>query len=658
MTLALALTPQHGHTPDAWRGYYAANVVALLRQVAHKVEEVLDMQRRKREAEAAAAAAAEAEKAAREPREREEAERRDKERKEAAEEEEQREREERARLDAEEEERRAAAVVKQEATRRSREAEARAARSKKEAARSYVARNVPSPAPDRTVRTDARTCADRNRSLAPAPARAAKPAPASQQPSVPASSAVLTPRSTPPPRPSAAAEEPSPITAATLKAMYGPDLEPDADGPEQAEAALLPPDASGSSLPRLSQYSVPPSPFADGQAVVGRPRRDGDAAAEAEAEAHEGQVGELASDADTDDRELEARFEAAVGVAVKVEEEEEGGAVGEGDLDDAADDGSLIWDRLTIDEQNLIVDTHAHVEALQARERNARPSAPGTATTIAAAAPSPHGSKKRPRQESTAPPAADQPDPQQPPARKRQRVDDGPVALLHAAPAPLAPALAFRDAAAPADPTSRSSSPAVARRVPRASLAAAVASSSPAPSARASAGPVAPAPGALTAATSRPTTGASAPASAHAPASTPSPASVARLPLKDELAAIGAAHGLSFTATRDLYFCVSALNDMSILRDAALFFSSPTGPASAPPEGVSPQEWDRVRRRVDKYVWSLREDAVVLEGTDDARRRVEERKGRGAVERRREFLRRARMTKVADLRTSFYQHKV
>lgn len=613
------------------------------------------MQRRKREAEAAAAAA-EVEKAAREAREREEAERREKERerRKAEEEEEQREREERARLDAEEEERRAAAVVKQGATRRSREAEARAARSKKEAARSYVARNVLSPALDCRFRTDARTCADRHRSLA----RAAKPAPASQPPSAPASSAVLTPRSTPPPRPSAAAEEPSPITAATLKAMYGPDLEPDADGPEQAEAALLPPDASGSSLPRLSQYSVPPSPFADGQAVVGRPRRDGDAAAEAEAEAHEGQVGELASDADTDDRELEARFEAAVGAAVKVEEEEEGGAVGEGDLDDAADDGSLIWDRLTIDEQNLIVDTHAHVEALQARERNARPSAPGTATTIAAAAPSPHGSKKRPRQESTAPPAADQPDSQQPPARKRQRVDDGPVALLHAAPAPLAPAPAFRDAAAPADPTSRSSSPAVARRVPRASLAAAVASSSPAPSARASAGPVAPAPGALTAATSRPTTGASAPASAHAPASTPSPASVARLPLKDELAAIGAAHGLSFTATRDLYFCVSALNDMSILRDAALFFSSPSGPASAPPEGVSPQEWDRVRRRVDKYVWSLREDAVVLEGTDDARRRVEERKGRGAVERRREFLRRARMTKVADLRTSFYQHKV
>lgn len=582
-------------------------------------------------------AAAEAERLQRE-KEREEAQRR------AREAEEQREREEQARLDAEEEARQRAAA---EAAKLEREEKERVERAKVEKARAEQLRAARLER-ERARRKEGPSCVNfsasarlilsgaprltslRHRTSPPpfssqgAQPVAAKPTSLGQ----PAASTVLTPRSTPPLRTAAAAPlflPSSPTTRASIEAMYGADLDAIDEGD-----ALPVPDASGSSLPHLSQYSVAPSPFLDAQQLVGaREQRDDD--------------DELGSKADTDDRELDAQFSAAVAASIKVERDDDDALALEQHAGDDEDGDAPIWDPLLDVEYHLIIDSHELVEALSTRAAAAAAAPPLDAGPSAAVERPTPSSKKRRRTESPARAAADELEPQQQqPASKRQRVvvvDEQP------APAPVveqpAPAHQLAATAASAAPPLRSS-PAVSRRVPRASLAA-VAGSSPAP-------PPLPTPRLAASAAAPAPVPAPSPAQGAAPAPTPS----ARRPLKEELADVSASSGLSYMAVRDLYFCVSALSDMSILSDVAAFFS-PAAAGRRPKEGTA--EWDRARRRVDKYVWSAREDEVVLEGTDEARARVDERKGAGSVERRREFLRRAKMTKIADLRASLYARK-
>ncbi|GAA5929314.1 hypothetical protein JCM3775_002307 [Rhodotorula graminis] len=622
-TVWVYMAKKLGRSPDDWHAYYLANVVDLLLKVAHKVGELLAAQQRKRDAAAAAAAAqqekdeaerlereraeaAAAAAAAEEERVRLEKEREDAQRR-AREAEEQREREEQARLDAEEEALKRAAAEAEE--REERERVERVEADKVRAEKTRQARREK----DRARRKE-------GASTSPPPFSSQEQRPVAGKPTStaqPAAPTVLTPRSTPPLRAAAAPLflPSSPTTRASIEAMYGPDL---AAIDEDDDQALPAPDASGSSLPHLSQYSVAPSPFLDGHVLAGRRENGGDA-------------DELGSGADTDDRELDEQLKAAVAPTVKVERDDDDAQfeLEQHAVHDDSDDVS-IWDPLLDVEYNLIIDSHELVEALSARAAAA--AAELDAGPLTAEQPTAPSSKKRRRTESPARATTDELEQHEheQPASKRQRVVDEHVvdAFLVAQPA-QGPAPVD---VAPAPPLR--SSPSVPRRVPRASLAA-VASASPAPPAPA---PVA--------------------APAPAPTPTPAPSATARRPLKDELAAVSAASGLSYTAVRDLYFCVSALSDLSILRDVALFSSPPAAATAAGQrleEGTA--EWERARRRVDKYVWSAREDEVVLEGTDEARARVDERKGAGSVERRREFLRRAKMTKIADLRASLYSRK-
>ncbi|GAA5901466.1 hypothetical protein JCM8208_001810 [Rhodotorula glutinis] len=613
-----------GRSPDDWRAYYVANVVDLLIKVAHKVGELLAAQEHKRKAAAAAAAQQEKEEAERLERERAEeaaaaadAERvrLEKEREEAQrrarEAEEQREREEQARLDAEEEARKQAAAEAEEAEREERDRVERVEADKVRAEKTRQARQERA----RVRRKEAP-------STSPPPFSSQEARPVAVKPA----STVLTPRSTPPFRPTATAPlflPTSPTTRASIEAMYGPDLDAIDEGD-----ALAAPDASGNSLPHLSQYSVAPSPFLDAHLL---------------ACAHENGVHdvELGSGADTDDRELDQQLSAAVATTVKAERDDDDDALElqQHVLDDDDDDDAPIWDPLLDVEYNLIIDSHELVEALSARSAAAAAAqldAPSVVTMTEATTP---GSKKRRRSESPARATTNELEAheQEQPAVKRQRIDAQQPAAPRRAAQPAQAPEPVAAAVSPAPPLR--SSPSASRRVPRASLAA-VASASPAP-------PPPPAtamPAPISASTA-------VAATAPAPTPTPTATSTARRPLKDELTAVSAASGLSYTAVRDLYFCVSALSDLSILRDVALFFSS----TRRPEEGTA--EWERARRRVDKYVWSAREDEVVLEGTGEARARVDERKGAGSVERRREFLRRAKMTKIADLRASLYSRK-
>ncbi|GAA5828474.1 hypothetical protein JCM3770_003261, partial [Rhodotorula araucariae] len=663
------------HSADAWAAHYRANIARFFLQVGHKLTDVLEAQRRKRAAEAAVREeeATRAERA-RAARAREEADQREREA------DEQREREERARLDAEEEARREADEaertekerVERERAEKVRMAKVRRTRLEMERAKrkARLSSCVLLLLCLGRAHTDSPCMESASPPPVPSPEHPASPsAPSTGKPAAaqPAASAVLTPRNTPPTGTSAYSLKLSPLALDSSRAEHGVEAVDSDLGDEGAGDA---PVATGSSLPRLSQYSVLPSPFISARAAL----------AAATAAGEDDELDELASSADTDDRALDAQLAAAVAAHVEVDMRIEVAAVMEvkeeslepalAELVDAAQNdasNSAAWDPLTPDENNLIVNTHGFIQALIDREREqaaaGAPAPPqghvlplgehvhnwlesqrGTSGEVGVAvqdavrerdereahihltnspppadglAPSP--SRKRRRQESTAP-AADRPES---PARKRQRVDNGPAnAHAHAvapSPAPAAvAAVAAREAA--------SSSPAVGRRVPRASLAAVQAASSPAPT--------------------------PAPAPALGTTSAGPSATRVRRPLKDELADIAAEFGHSFSAIRDLFFCCSALSDMTILRSAAAFYSDSARPA----EGTA--EFARLRARVARHVWSLREDTIVLEGTDEARARVEERKGPGAVERRRNFLRRAKMVKVADLRPSAYVRKV
>ncbi|BGO89681.1 hypothetical protein NBRC10512_002610 [Rhodotorula toruloides] len=433
---------------------------------------------------------------------------------------------------------------------------------------------------------------------------------------------------------------------------------------------------SSLALPRLSQYSVMPSPFLQGD---------------------EGREYDYVEE-DEDDRDLDRELARQI----KAEEEELGlagepqayteaelavcidEALGEtGDSDYSDDDEAPVWNQLDAAEAGFIEDLHAQVAMLQQgftaprlndqepgpRERETGPAvAPEvgqlqetvvveeTVETVEEAKieqpPSPPA-----RQPFAFPPSPQLPRAQQPvghslsdalapgstaehgmrgSGKKLQRLPSPSAVnqeLVQPRRLPAAPLSGPLQGAAEATPTTR-------RRIPRASLAASTPSvaGSPAPAA-------APASTQLAAAPVQPARSTPAPVAAPAP-----PASSARdrPPLKEVLESIAADYHLSFNRVRNLFYCFSALNDFTTFREIASFFSEPF----KPDEGSV--EYTQAKRAVERYLWSMREDEIVLEGTEAARKRIEEKKGKGAVARRRQFLNKARVKQVSDLARDRY----
>ncbi|BGO97781.1 hypothetical protein RTBOTA2_001497 [Rhodotorula toruloides] len=440
---------------------------------------------------------------------------------------------------------------------------------------------------------------------------------------------------------------------------------------------------SSLALPRLSQYSVMPSPFLQGD---------------------EGREYDFVEE-DEDDRDLDREL----AQQIKAEEEELGladepqayaeaelasridQALGEnGDSDYSDDDDAPVWNQLDAAELGFIEDLHAQVAKLQqgytaprpakeqepaaSVEREAEPNAAAdvqmqetivveetieTVETVETVeqAEIEHAPSPPPRQPFALPPSPQLPRVQQPvkqslprpstqdsPANQEMR---GPEKELQRLSSPLAvaqeqvPPRRLPNAPTPGPlPVTAEATPMTRRRIPRASLAASTpsAAGSPAPAAAPASNQVAEAPVQLVQST---------PAPVAAPPSATSSARD-RPPLKEVLESIAADYHLSFNRVRNLFYCYSALNDFTTFREIASFFSEPF----KPDEGSV--EYAQAKRAVERYLWSMREDEIVLEGTEAARKRIEEKKGKGAVARRRQFLHKARVMRVSDLARDRY----
>jgi hypothetical protein len=438
---------------------------------------------------------------------------------------------------------------------------------------------------------------------------------------------------------------------------------------------------SSLALPRLSQYSVMPSPF-----LQGDDGRDYDFVEEDEDDQDLDR--ELARQIKAEEEELgfdgEPQTYAEADLASRIDE-----ALGENeDSDYTDDDEAPVCNQLDAAEAGFIEDLHAQVAMLQqgykaprpakeqepaaSVEREARPIAAAdvhvqetvvveeTVETVETVEAVDEAEVEQPRAPPARQPFAFPPSPQLPraqqPAKSRPLTQDtpadhemrGPEKKLQRLPPPLAVTreqvplrpLPVAPPAGPLPGAAKAATPKTGRRVPRASLAASTpsAAGSPAPAA-------APASTQLAEAPVQPFQPTLAPVAAPAP-----PASSARdrPPLKEVLESIAADYHLSFNRVRNLFFCYSALNDFTTFREIASFFSEPF----KPDEGSV--EYTQAKRAVERYLWSMREDEIVLEGTDAARKRIEEKKGKGAVARRRQFLHKARVKQVSDLARDRY----
>ncbi|GAA5996348.1 uncharacterized protein JCM10292_007550 [Rhodotorula paludigena] len=656
--LYLSQSAKTAHHPEAaWRARYYGDLGGFIVRIGQRVQSVEAQRRRKREAEAAAQRDKEEKEAA----EREERERRAEEAEAALRERERVQREDSA-AERQAQEARAGANEDEDdeddETRMEREriqrqkdeqnrlkqvrrARAEAQRKKRE---EQVSSSSPPPVPSQEAAPQRAPPVTTVSQPAPVPSSTtAHPKPAPKPTAVKSiPSAVLTPRSTPPfavGRPAATTAQVSPTARAATQSQRGVADAADAEGEESVlQAAAHAADVederfSGptSSQPRHSQYSQLPSPF-----LAAGVDDDED-------------VDELASDADTDDRQLDRQLAAAVPFGdVRVKDEEVDIELGDDEQDrdevvlpdfETSNDGFRSYGDIY---DAYILRSNAFVSMLCGRPPSAHESSSASASLQANASmpaeladvhepssPSPQVGRaagfKRPREDSLA--AAEASQTMQQPAKKRQKLDDpnrGAASATAGGAVPVANALQQL-------PTPR--------RVPRASLLAMQNdSSSPAPSPRTAAMPVAPtAPSGPSPLVHRPP--AQPPTSAVAPRST-SAAPSGRPSLKAELEQIAASHGVPFDLVRNVYYCCNACIPMPTLQQLVGFYAAAAAPQHA--------------ELVERTVWTMHEDQIVLEGTDEARARIDERKGAGAVDARRAFLARAGVRKVADLRASKY----
>ncbi|GAA5833310.1 hypothetical protein JCM11251_005200 [Rhodosporidiobolus azoricus] len=138
------------------------------------------------------------------------------------------------------------------------------------------------------------------------------------------------------------------------------------------------------------------------------------------------------------------------------------------------------------------------------------------------------------------------------------------------------------------------------------------------------------------------------PPSAAAAKARPPPQSA----LSAELHGVAAQYQLSFTAVRGIYYCCSAPPDFTILRDMALLHSP-----ACPPAGTA--EYERLSKLKVREMWTFAEDGTVLGGSEDERREVERRKGRGSVAKRSRVLTAAKITSIQALKEKahLYRHE-
>ncbi|KWU46491.1 hypothetical protein RHOSPDRAFT_31948 [Rhodotorula sp. JG-1b] len=249
---------------------------------------------------------------------------------------------------------------------------------------------------------------------------------------------------------------------------------------------------------------------------------------------------------------------------------------------------------------------------------------------------------------------------QRAPAPKRQKLEPAP------APAPAQIGAAKSSArprhSAPAGLRAfqhDSPAPTPGRRVPRASLAAVTQAASASPAPPPPPPPPQPQPAqnmqrAPDILAERLSTERSADAEQQQPSATKleKPAVAGGLKLKELLALLARKYSVPQRAITNLIFCTCARCDPETLEDLVRWFA----PMHRPLEGTP--EYERLAGLVAKYVWTLREDTIALEGSEAAVAQLEAKRGKQAIKRRVLFLGRANIKNVTSLRKDLYNFRV
>ncbi|GAA5933120.1 hypothetical protein JCM1841_000823 [Sporobolomyces salmonicolor] len=516
----------------------------------------------------------------------------------------------------------------------------------------------------------------------PPPLRATETAP-------PAASALRTPLATPPP-PHAQVLAPLPPGSATPSARRSaPPPSPQAASQVHDEV-----DEPSSSQPHFSQYSVLPSPMVQTVDLVAQEQGENDDDDEPKEEAPALQLPASSWGTTDSDRVMEQQLEASIspwaevtGAAAALADEGDVeallGAVEHVDSpmevdkevqeeveEDDEFDRLPIWNDLLPEEVDFILEIHATNDDLKRLEEAERVKEEEEASqeVTTARIQTPAETDPCAPQPQPSPRPRDQPQYQSPPSCQPQppisSQDSGPVVENVFRPAPARTPSPPRDANISGKKRRReaSSSTAASDAPPRPlakkqRLASATASPALAPTAAAaqpattaSAAPISARATAFPPFVASPAALALRPAAAPPPAPIPAPAPAApspRRPLKTELTELSTSLRLPFEKVRDLYYCCSAPGDMSVIFDVCLFFSP-----------LCPDDEERkaqLERRVQRFMWSFTEDTIALEGTEEARARVEKDKGRNATAVRRKFLAKGGMFKVAQLRRTNYE---
>ena len=130
------------------------------------------------------------------------------------------------------------------------------------------------------------------------------------------------------------------------------------------------------------------------------------------------------------------------------------------------------------------------------------------------------------------------------------------------------------------------------------------------------------------------------------------PAVAGGLKLKELLALLARKYSVPQRAITNLIFCTCARCDPETLEDLVRWFA----PMHRPLEGTP--EYERLAGLVAKYVWTLREDTIALEGSEAAVAQLEAKRGKQAIKRRVLFLGRANIKNVTSLRKDLYNFRV
>ncbi|KDE08039.1 hypothetical protein MVLG_01740 [Microbotryum lychnidis-dioicae p1A1 Lamole] len=121
------------------------------------------------------------------------------------------------------------------------------------------------------------------------------------------------------------------------------------------------------------------------------------------------------------------------------------------------------------------------------------------------------------------------------------------------------------------------------------------------------------------------------------------------LELKDSMRAFAKRYGLKQRRACDLYFAISAPPNYEGLDLACQWFTRRKDGTYPFRPGPGTEDYDRLKRWIEKNAWSYDDDVIVLDGTPEAHAQIDQRRGKRAAWYRRQFLNEYGVFSVRDL---------